>query len=233
MKLLVGTSGFAYKEWKGSFYPEKMKNEEMLGFYSERFQTVEINNTFYRAPNIDMLAKWKNTVPQHFMFTLKASRRITHNSRLRESCQDTLAYVLKTSNESLEKQMGPTLFQLPPNFKKDAERLEQFIGYLPEGTLAAFEFRNLSWFDDEIYGLLQKNDIALCYADGEVEGEPFKATANWGYLRLRKVDYDEKGLQTWVDKVKAQDWKTAYVYFKHEDEGTGPELANKFLELHG
>jgi len=203
----------------------------MLAFYSGHFQTVEINNTFYRAPNADMLLKWKDTVPEDFTFTLKASRRITHNSRLKESCKDTLEYIMKTGKDGLKKKMGPTLFQLPPNFKKDLERLEEFIGYLPKKTLATFEFRNLSWFDNEVYNVLTNHNIPLCYADGEVEGEPFQATADWGYLRLRKVDYEEGALQQWVDTIKEQKWKTAYIYFKHEDEGTGPKLASKFLEL--
>lgn len=230
MKLFVGTSGYSYKEWKGSFYPEKMKNEEMLAFYAERFNTVELNNTFYRAPNEKNLQAWHDTVGKDFTFTLKASRKITHVSRLKESCKETLDYVIKVS-ETLKKKQGPTLFQLPPNSKKDSERLKAFLDWLPKKKLYTFEFRNLSWFDDEIFKLLKNKDIALCYSDGEVEGEPFQPTSSWGYMRLRRIEYNDQQLKDWVSKIKDTDWQSAYVYFKHEDEATGPRLAQRFLEL--
>ena len=151
-------------------------------------------------------------------------------SRLKESAFETVEYIYKTQ-QVLKKKEGPTLFQLPPNFKADEERLSEFLKKLPAKRPAAFEFRNLSWFNENIYALLNKHNLALCYSDGEVDDEPFKATADWGYVRLRRVEYDSRQLQDWVDRLKAQSWQKLFVYFKHEDEATGPKLATRFLEL--
>ncbi|MCB1327813.1 MAG: DUF72 domain-containing protein [Leptospiraceae bacterium] len=227
MKLFVGTSGYAYKEWRGHFYPEKLKEADMLEYYGKQLSTVEINNTFYRMPKEEVLLGWAKKVPASFRFTLKASRRITHQLRLRD-CADPLAYLLKTA-AVLDKKLGALLFQMPPNLKLDLERLQEFLDLIPKKTRAAFEFRHLSWFDDAVYDELKKRNFALCYSDGEVEGEPFVSTADWGYLRLRQESYDEDALKSEADRIKATAWKSVYVYFKHEEAGIGARLAKKFL----
>jgi len=231
VKLRVGTSGYSYKEWVGSFYPPKHPAGQMLRFYAERFGTVEINNTFYRMPTADMLAKWAGEVSEDFRFVLKAPRRITHDRRL-TGVEDSIAFLLEASSTLGEKR-GPLLFQLPPNFKKDLPRLSDFLAHL--GTIpSAVEFRHASWFDDEVYAALRSHAAALCLAETD-EGDPPPrvATAPWGYLRLRLVDYGDDELRAWLEWIRAQAWDTAYVFFKHEDEGHAPRLATRLLELAG
>ncbi len=232
MKTWIGTSGYAYKPWKGPFYPEKLPDAQMLSHYAGKLSTVEINNTFYRMPTTKMLEGWKAKVPEGFSFVIKASRRITHQGRLKpESVEESLGYLMKAS-ETLGSQLGPFLFQLPPNFKKDAERLAGFLELLPSGRRAAMEFRNPSWFDEETYELLRGKNVALCYSDGEMKDDPpFVSTADWGYLRLRDGEYDEGSLVEWKKKIEAQSWKDAYVFFKHEDAGIGPKLALRLQEM--
>jgi len=199
MNLYVGTSGYSYKEWKGNFYPEDLPDKQMLRFYGERFRSVEINNTFYRMPKESVLEGWAAEVPPDFKFVLKASQRITHFQRLKDA-GDSLAYLLKVAN-ILKGQLGPLLFQLPPHFKKDLTRLREFLALLPENSVAAFEFRDASWFDDEIFALLGKHRIALCIAEAEDGVEvPFVSTADWGYLRLRRPDYGDAELKEWATK---------------------------------
>ncbi|HZR80974.1 MAG TPA: DUF72 domain-containing protein [Candidatus Binatia bacterium] len=233
MRLAVGTSGYAYKEWKGTFYPEDCKPDGFLRYYSQQFPTVEINNTFYRMPNERILRQWSDEVPADFTFVLKAPMRITHRSRLREVGPD-VAYFLKTAS-SLGSRLGPILVQLPPNFKKDLARLTDFLQLLPEGTRVAFEFRHASWLDDDVYAALRARDAALCIAEADPEESDLRpadvATASWGYLRLRKVQYGEADLTAWVDRVRGRPWRDAFVFFKHEDAGTGPRLARQFAEL--
>lgn len=231
MNLYVGTSGYAYKEWKGSFYPEKHPDKQMLRYYGERFRTVEINNTFYRMPKTSVIESWAAEVPADFKFVLKASQRITHMRRLKDAAEP-LQYLLDAGGV-LNERLGAFLFQLPPNMKKDAPRLRDFLALLPRRR-AAFEFRHESWFDDEIYELLRERQVALCIAEAE-EGlsVPFVSTADWGYLRLRMADYSDAELMAWVKKVREQAWKEAYVFFKHEDEGKGPAMAKRFVELAG
>lgn len=225
----VGTSGFAYKEWKGTFYPPKCRPEEMLAFYAERFRSVEINNTFYRMPSESVLANWTRQVPDSFRFVLKAPQRITHQKRLREVDED-LAYFLRVSSV-LGDRRGPTLFQLPPNFKKDLPRLEAFLALLPRGWDTAFEFRHESWFDEEVYTLLRAAGVALCLVD-EDDGEmPAEVTAPFGYLRLRRAGYTDLALSAHAAFVMSRGWERVHVFFKHEDEGTGPALAARFLAL--
>jgi uncharacterized protein YecE (DUF72 family) len=234
MRVLVGTSGYSYKEWKGSFYPEDMKAEGMLRYYAERLPTVEINNTFYRMPTKALVAKWAEEVPESFTFVLKVSQRVTHQKRLRDAGED-VAYFFETAGE-LGARLGPALFQLPPNLKKDAERLREFLAVLPEGRPAAFEFRHESWFDDETYDALRARGAALCAADTDESGEegaPIVPTAGWGYLRLRRADYTDADLATWADRVRAQGWDRVFVFFKHEDAGKGPALAARFRDLMG
>lgn len=232
--LLAGTSGYSYKAWKGSFYPEDLSSDEMLGYYAGRLKAVEINNTFYRLPKPALLEAWAAQVPEGFRFSIKASRKITHFSRLKESAHDPTGFLL-SSLETLGDRLGAVLFQLPPNFKKDVERLAAFLQILPAGTPAAFEFRHDSWKDDEVRELLADRDMAVVCADTEDSGEdePVVETASWGYLRLRRPSYSDDDLRRWVEHVSSTGWDRALVFFKHEDEGAGPEMAARFGDLFG
>jgi uncharacterized protein YecE (DUF72 family) len=230
MNLYVGTSGFAYKEWKGSFYPKELPASGMLKYYGERFRSVEINNTFYRMPKASVLEEWASAVPADFKFVLKASQRITHIQRLK-GVGDSVAYLLKIA-ETLKERLGPLLFQLPPNLKKDLPRLRDFLALVPPERRVVLEFREASWFDDEVFALLRAHQAALCIAEAEEGVEvPFVATAPWGYLRLRRPDYGDAELKEWARRVREEDWQDAFVFFKHEDEGKGPQLAQRFLQL--
>lgn len=230
MKLHVGTSGYSYKEWKGNFYPEDLPAKEMLSYYSRHLPAVEINNTFYRLPQPGMIENWRDQVPPEFRFSIKATQRITHIKRLNNVADET-KYLVETAG-LLQERLGVILFQLPPNSKKDAERLRNFLALLPSETRAAFEFRHESWFDDEIFGLLRAKNCALVVSD--TDEKPLTeiiGTAGWGYLRLRRVNYEASDLAEWMKRVQDQKWKDAFVFFKHEDEGTGPKLAAQFLKL--
>jgi uncharacterized protein YecE (DUF72 family) len=230
MRFFVGTSGYSYKEWKGSFYPEKMPAKEMLGFYAQHFSTVEINNTFYRMPAPSVLESWASQVPENFRFVLKAPQSITHFKRLKEVEEPTERFLQVAT--ALKERLGPLLFQLPPNFKKDLPRLERFLDLIPAGTAAAFEFRHESWFDDEVFARLRAKSCALCVADSEDLPAPqLVNTARWGMLRLRREIYPKAKLVEWLDKAKFQRWDDAYIFFKHEDSGTAPKFAGQFLEL--
>jgi len=230
MNLYVGTSGYSYKEWKGSFYPQDLPDKQMLRYYGERFRSVEINNTFYRMPKASVLETWAGEVPADFKFVLKASQRITHFQRLKDA-GDSVAYLLKVAL-TLKERLGPLLFQLPPFLEKDASRLREFLKLLPVDSRAAFEFRHQSWFDEEIFGLLREHRAVLCIAEADNDLEtPFVSTADWGYLRLRRPDYGDPELKQWADKVRQQTWDDAFVFFKHEDEGKGPQMGKRFLEL--
>lgn len=227
MRLLVGTSGYSYKQWKGSFYPEDLAASEMLAFYASRFPAVEINNTLYQTPSRELLAKWAAQVPPGFTFVLKASRRITHQKRLNDVAEAVDHFFATAS--TLGDQLGPVLFQLPPNLRKDAARLRDFLALLPEGRRAALEFRHESWFDDEVYQALSARGAALCIADTDDAPSPFVATAGWSYLRLRRADYDDAALDAWAERIRAQDWDEACVFFKHEEEGKGAALAARLI----
>ena len=230
MNVRAGTSGYSYKEWKGSFYPEDLAAADMLRHYATKLPTVEINNTFYRLPRANVLENWAGQVPDAFRFAIKASRRITHMKRLKDAGDET-AYLLDTL-ETLGDRLGVVLFQLPPNLKKDLPRLEDFIALLNPDTRAVFEFRHPTWLDDEVFALLQQRGCALCIADVDDEPEPqITSTARHGYLRLRRTTYAEDDLKRWADRIAAQDWNDAYVFFKHEDEASGPEAAARFLGL--
>ncbi|HEY7514378.1 MAG TPA: DUF72 domain-containing protein [Vicinamibacteria bacterium] len=230
MRVLVGTSGFGYKGWRPAFYPEDLPDSGMLGFYARRFGTVEINNTFYRMPTKTILSRWMGEVPEGFSFVLKAAQRITHQKRLSATAAEDLAHFFETASV-LGPLLGPVLFQLPPFLKKDAARLRDFLALLPPGRRAAFEFRHASWFDDEIYDALRARGAALCSADTDESGDSGASvvpTASWGYLRLRRENYGEGDLATWAERVEAQPWEDAYVFFKHEEEGKAPRLAETF-----
>ncbi len=230
MELHVGTSGYSYKEWKGNFYPEDLPAKEMLSYYAGRLPAVEINNTFYRLPQPSMIENWRAQVPSSFRFSVKATQRITHIKRLNNAADET-KYLLETA-ALLEERLGVVLFQLPPNMKKDAARLQAFLNLLPAGTRSAFEFRHESWFDDETFNLLRERDCALVVSDTDEKPlTEITSTAGWGYLRLRRTSYDENDLAAWLTRVTNQKWKDAFVFFKHEDEGTGPRLAGQFIEM--
>jgi len=231
MTLYVGTSGYSYKEWKGSFYPEKIPAKDMLRYYSERLSTVEINATFYRMPQPSMLENWKEQVPGSFRFSLKASQRITHFKRLKETDEET-KYFLDTATTAIAEQLGVVLFQLPPNMKKDLPRLETFLTLLPPTVPAAFEFRHPTWFDDDVLDLLRSQNRPLVVSDtDDLPTTHIDKTADWGYLRLRRVNYSEENLAEWVARIRDQNWKETFLFFKHEDAGTGPRLAAQFLNL--
>jgi uncharacterized protein YecE (DUF72 family) len=230
MNLYVGTSGYSYKEWKGTFYPEKIPAKDMLSYYATRLRAVEINNTFYRLPQRSVLENWREQVPADFRFSVKASQKITHFKRLKDAEEET-KYLMETAG-ALENRLGPVLFQLPPNFKKDLPRLETFLNGLPSRTRATFEFRHPTWQDDDVLELLRNKGHALCMSDtDDLPVNHIDRTADWGYLRLRRVNYSDANLAEWLQRVRGQNWHEAYVFFKHEDEGTGPKLAGKFLNL--
>jgi len=229
MQLLAGTSGYSYKEWLGRFYPEKLPAAEMLHFYAERFATVEINNTFYRMPAESMLEQWTHQVPPRFRFTLKAPRRITHDKRLREAESNVTEFLRRAS--VLGEQLGVVLFQLPPYLKKDIPRLSDFLALLPPGTRAAFEFRNDSWHDDDVYATLRGRSAMLCVTDTDEGETPFVATSDCGYVRLRRTHYDDDDLRAWTTRIADAALPLTYVYFMHEDEALGTRFALRLNEL--
>lgn len=231
MELHVGTSGYSYKEWKGIFYSEDLPAAEMLRYYGERLNGVEINSTFYRMPKASVLEDWASQVPDAFRFSIKASQKITHHKRLKEAAEET-DYLVRTVGV-LGARLGVILFQLPPNLKKDLERLGAFLALLPAGVPVAFEFRHPTWHDAEVFDALRAHGAALCCADTEEdEGDaPLVSTAGWGYLRLRKPDYAPADMERWAQRVRAQPWDRAFVFFKHEDAGAGPRLAAAFLDV--
>ena len=230
MKLYAGTSGYAYKEWKGSFYPLDLPAKRMLRYYGEHFRTVEINSTFYRMPTVALLENWAGEVPADFRFVLKAPQRITHQRRLADADEE-VGHLLDVA-ATLQSRLGALLFQLPPSLKKDVPRLDAFLALLPPPHRAAFEFRHPSWFDDEVFALLHDHRAALCIAEAEGDLEvPVVATADWGYLRLWRPDYGEVELKAWAQRVRQQNWQEAFVFFKHEEAGRGPQLAQRFIGL--
>lgn len=231
MRVLAGTSGYSYPAWKGRFYDAALPASRMLAAYARRLPSVEINATFYRMPRPATLAGWREEVPPGFVFALKAPQRVTHVKRLAGAADDA-AFFLRTAAE-LGERLGPVLWQLPPTLKKDLPRLRDFLALLPRGGRCAFEFRHESWLCDDVLGALSEAGAALCIADDEDRSTPLAATAGFGYLRLRRQDYDAAALTRWAQAVLAQRWSDAFVFFKHEDEARGPELALRFGELTG
>lgn len=233
MRFFVGTSAFSESKWKGSFYPEKLPQKDMLRYYAERFNAVEINSSFYRMPAASNLKDWLAEVPKGFQFAFKAPRVITHFKRLKDAEGPAQTFLQATA--ILKTQRGPLLFGLPSNFKKDVPRLQNFLGQLPSRMRLAFEFRHLSWFDDETFDCLRTHGCALCINDDKEESPwtELVRTTNWGYLRLRRKAYTGKSLVAWIKKLRAQTWRDAYIFFKHEETGTGPKLAARFLKLAG
>jgi uncharacterized protein YecE (DUF72 family) len=232
IKLWAGASGYAFKEWRGSFYPEKIQPEAMLAWYAERLPSVEINNTFYQMPKVEVLERWAQATPQDFRFSIKAPKRITHDARLAaDAAADSVAY-LYNNLAALDAKRGPVLFQLPPFLKKDTGRLQDFLQLLPEGALAAFEFRHDSWFDDDVYTLLKTAGASLCLSEREDSTPPpLVETATWGYVRLRLETYSETDLKAWAARLAATQWREVHVYFMHEP--TAPGYAAALLKLQG
>jgi uncharacterized protein YecE (DUF72 family) len=228
--ILAGASGYSFKEWCGTFYPEKTKAEDMLAFYSARLPTVEINNTFYRMPRTPMLENWAAITPPDFRFAIKAPRRITHMSRLKpESVGDSVDFLYKAL-EALGPKRGPVLFQLPPNLKKDLARLEAFLPMLPKDHRAAFEFRNDTWFDEDVYAALRSTGASLCFSEREDDAPPpLVETAPWGYVRLRLEEYSEADLAQWAGRLAKTGWRESFVYFMHEP--TAPAYAATLMRL--
>ena len=233
MNVRVGTSGFAFKEWKGPFYPSDLKNDAMLGYYASRYPTVEINNTFYRLPKEHVLVDWASQVPDRFTFSIKASQRITHYARLKAGAADALGFLLRNT-ESLGDRLGPILFQLPPNLQKDLDRLRSFLALLPADRRFTIEFRHESWFDDEVYAELRARDVALCIAESEEFRGVNVATASWGYLRLHRQDYTDAMLADWQRALATHSFADAYVFFKHDYiDGAGPLAVERFVKMVG
>lgn len=231
MVIRAGTSGFSYKEWKGDFYPEDLAASDMLSYYASRLPAVEINNTFYRMPKAGVLESWAEQTPESFRFVLKASRRITHFKRLNDVDED-VRYFLETAG-TLGARLGAVLFQLPPNFKADLDRLAAFLDLLGAPERTAFEFRHPSWYSEGVAGLLTERGAALVTADTDEEAGEIKRTGSLGYLRLRRTEYAAEQLADWGTRVQAAGWADAYVFFKHEDEAAGPRMAEEFMELVG
>jgi uncharacterized protein YecE (DUF72 family) len=229
MRIRTGMSGYAYPEWKGSFYPGDLAPDRMLAWYATRFDTVEINNTFYRLPKESVLLDWASQVPGGFTFSIKASRRITHDQGLRDTA--SLMDFLLRNVSALGDRRGPTLFQLPPGLKKDVELLREFLTLVPQRWQAAFEWRHPSWHDDQVYDLLRARNAAVVVSDSARGAGPLVATASWGYLRLHRPGYSDADLGGWIDRIREQPWEEALVYFKHEEEIAGPAVGLRFREL--
>jgi len=229
MKLLAGASGYSFKELKGTFYPADMKPDGMLAYYSARLPTVEINNTFYRMPKTEMLENWAQTAPAGFKFSIKASRRITHFGHLKPETADSVSFLYRAL-DALGEKRGPVLFQLPPVMKKNLERLTEFLKLLPQGHSAAFEFRNETWFSDDVYAALKGAGAALCLSEREDNAPPpLVETAPWGYVRLRLETYSDSDLEAWARKLEATGWTETYVYFMHEP--TAPAYAQTLMRF--
>ena len=231
LRLHVGTSGYNFPEWKGSFYPAKLASAKWLEYYAQQLGTVEINYTFYRMPSAKTIAGWDAATPATFTFVLKAPQRITHFARLR-NIDEPLRYFCDIVRK-LNAKLGSVLFQLPPNFKKDVERLGGLLTQFPSDVRAACEFRHASWWSDDVYELLRSTNTALCIADTEEGTTPAVATADFGYVRLRDVGYSEDELRDWLRKLQevGAGWTDAFVFFKHEEQGIGPKLAAQLTSL--
>jgi uncharacterized protein YecE (DUF72 family) len=229
-RLLAGASGYSFKEWKGSFYPQDIKPDAMLAWYAERLPTVEINNTFYQMPKVAVLENWAKSTPETFRFAIKASRRITHMARLKaDTAADSVAFLYKNL-AALGAKRGPVLFQLPPFLKKDLPRLSEFLALLPQGHCAAFEFRNDSWFADDVYAALKSAGAALCLSEREDNAPPpLVETAPWGYVRLRLETYADADLEQWAKRLRSTAWRESYVYFMHEP--TAPAYARALMRF--
>ena len=231
-EFLVGTSGFSYPAWRGTFYPEKQPASGMLAFYAGVFQAVEINNTFYRMPSPALLSGWTAQTPATFRFALKAPQQITHRLRLKDAAEPAREFVRRS--EALGAARGPLLFQLPPHLKADLSRLGDFLAALPGSIEPAFEFRHPSWFHDDTWALLREHGAALCIAQTDDLDTPLVATAPFGYARLRREEYCTGDLAAWAERLRAvEGWQRVYVFLKHDEAGRAPALARAFLDALG
>jgi uncharacterized protein YecE (DUF72 family) len=230
VRIRAGSSGYAYKEWREVFYPAELNAADYLDYYATQLDTVEINNTFYRMPRIEVLERWRAKVTPEFVFALKASRRITHQCRLKDS-DESVAY-LWSKVRVLGDSLGPILFQLPPSFKKNVERLDRFLGVLPDGMRAAIEFRHASWFDEDVFSKLRSANLCLCHSD-EGDSHDLVSTADFGYIRLRRENYTDAQLQGLAQRVNSQEWADAFCFFKHEEGGAAPQQARRFADILG
>ena len=233
MSVIVGTSGYSYKEWKGIFYPADLPASKMLSFYASHFGSVEINNTFYRMPEAKTLEKWAADVPDGFTFVIKAPQRITHQKKL-AGVEDDVRHLVEVASV-IGPKLGPFLFQLPPYLRQDTARLRELLALVPRERRVALEVRNDSWLTEETYDVLEERDAALCLADTDEVADPDALvirTASWGYLRLRRSEYSDDQLLAWRERIAAQGWSDTYLFFKHEDEARGPAFARRFLDMH-
>ncbi|HEU5248687.1 MAG TPA: DUF72 domain-containing protein [Thermoanaerobaculia bacterium] len=221
----VGTSGFSYAEWKPSFYPEKLKEEEFLEYYATRLTTVEIDRTFYRMPNAKTIDAWKSATPDGFRFAIKASQKITHREKLAVP-SEALAYLVRIVS-GLEGRLGAVLFQLPPWLRCDVDRLDKFLGELPADFPSAMEFRHASWLTDEVYDLLRRRGVGLVIHEADDDTTPPVVTARLSYLRLRKSTYSAEDLASWRERARAwvAEGVDVYMYVKHEDNPDAPRIA--------
>jgi uncharacterized protein YecE (DUF72 family) len=230
MNLFVGTSGYSHAEWKGSFYPEKISQKKMLEYYAQRFSTVEVNYTFRQLPTQKVIEAWALQVPPEFRFVLKGSQSITHFKRLKNAEKEADEFLNVAS--LLQKRQGPILLQLPPNFKKDVSRLDAFLKHIAGRAKLAFEFRNASWLDEEVYSCLRTHSAVLCITDrDDLPDTGIVNTASWGYLRLWDDKYTKERLSKWLSRIRSQKWRDAYLFFMHEDEGVSPKLVARFMKL--
>jgi uncharacterized protein YecE (DUF72 family) len=230
LRIRAGTSGFAFKEWKGPFYPDDLPDRDMLAYYATRFSTVEINNTFYRMPRESVLRDWAARVPTGFSFAIKASQRITHHTRLKPESAEHVDYLLRTT-ATLGDRLGPILFQLPPTLKLDLERLRAVLGRLPRQGRYSVEFRHESWFVPDVMATLAEHNVALGIIEQEDFASPAESTADWGYLRLHRLDYEPAAIVAWARQVRAMKWTDVWVYFKHDHGfGSGPPAADAFTK---
>jgi len=225
----IGTSGYNYPEWKGSFYPSDLPAAKMLPYYAARFPTVEINYTFYRMPNEKIVSGWAAQTPSPYKLTLKAPRRITHDNRLKNTGALVESFCLVAG--TLGDKLGALLFQLPPNLKKDTALLDAFLAELPAKARAAFEFRHPSWLEEDVFSRLTARNYALCVADSEKLSTPVRVTADYAYFRLRDEGYTPDDIARWGDTIAraTESSRDVFIYFKHEEQGKGPELARLLM----
>lgn len=237
MNLYIGTSGWSYDHWKGPFYPDKISGSEMLSRYADHFSTVEVNATFYRLPSKEAILNWKQTVPDRFLFSVKASRYITHQKKLNDPKQSIEKFFDRI--DILEDKLGPILFQLPPHWHKNRDRLAEFIEELPQNYRYVFEFRDTSWFEKDIIDLLSKSNIAFCIYDLEGEESPMHVTSDFAYIRLHgpgakyQGSYSGELLEQWTARLKK--WinkgKEVYCYFNNDYGGHAPQNAKLLIDL--
>jgi uncharacterized protein YecE (DUF72 family) len=234
----IGTSGWHYKHWVGTFYPERLPASKMLEFYLRHFDAVEINNTFYKLPRVDMLRAWRDAVPADFRFAVKGSRFITHNKKLKDP-ENAIENILPRAVEGLGPKLGPVLWQLPPKWKQNLERLDAFLAILPPELRYAFEFRHESWVTAEALQVLRRYNAAFCIYELAGYQSPIEVTADWTYVRLHgpggkyQGSYPRATLRRWADRIAAwsADLKQIHVYFDNDQAGYAARNALTLKEL--